>query len=83
MKIQVRSIGQGIGIGLLLAALIAAPFTAIDWYQNPGGIFRGSGGTDFQILWETAFSWFWPSALLTVPLAIVIRLWLAHRRAPI
>ena len=80
MKVQTKSVGQGIGIGLLAAVLIAAPFTAIDWYQNPGGIFRGVGGTNWQILWETAFSWFWPCALLTVPVALFLKLWLARRK---
>jgi hypothetical protein len=56
--------------GLALALLMALVPTAIDWHQNPGGVFRGTAGISWQPLLETLWSWFWPLALFTTPVAL-------------
>ena len=58
-------------IGLVLAAMVAGTATAIDWYENPGGIFRSAQGTQWSFVLETFISWFWPFALLTLPVTTV------------
>ena len=67
MMISTKSIYVGTGIGVLTAVLVAILPTAIHWYENPGGIFRGEMGTNWAFIFDTAFSWFWPVALLSVP----------------
>ncbi len=58
--------------GALISALVALVPTVMDWYENPGGIFRGESGTHWVFVAETWWSWAWPLALLTVPLALGI-----------
>lgn len=50
--------------GVILGLLVAAIMTALDWRFNPGGIFHDINGTDWEIVRETAFSWFLPVALV-------------------
>ena len=57
--------------GILLAVVIAGTVTLIEWYSNPGGIFRSAEGTRWHFVRETFASWFWPLALLSLPVASV------------
>ena len=66
--------------GLVAALLLALIPTALDWYENPAGIFHSASGTDWSIVLETASSWFWPLALYCVPLAILVQTWRMSRR---
>lgn len=59
-------------MGGLVAFLVAAVMTFIDWRLNPGGIFRGPAGTDWQIVWDTWISWFLPVLPAAALLALVI-----------
>lgn len=59
-------------MGGLVAFLIAAVMTFIDWRLNPGGIFRGPAGADWQIVWDTWISWFLPVFPVAALLALVI-----------
>lgn len=72
-------IGGPAGIaGLLVSVLM----TFLDWRQNPGGIFRGAAGTDWAIVVQTAWSWFWPMAVLFAALAApVVIFWLRRKKA--
>jgi hypothetical protein len=80
MRITGKSVFVGTRSGIVIAFLFAAIPAAIDWYNNPGAIFRTEAGTDWAILAETWFSWFWPAALLAVPTAVPVHAWRAHRR---
>lgn len=51
----------GIVFAIVGALLLAGLFTVIDWYGNPGGIFRGDAGTNWQFVYDTWISWFLPS----------------------
>lgn len=56
----------GIGSGIAVGVIVAAVMTFIDWRLNPGGIFHAEGHTNWAIVRETAFSWFWPvTAIVT------------------
>ena len=80
MKPELRIAVVAILMGLLLAALIASTATFIDWYGNPGGVFRSANGTNWTAVLETFASWFWPFALLSLPVASVC--YIAVRRGP-
>ena len=80
MKPELRIAVVAILIGLLLATLIASAATFIDWYGNPGGVFRSANGTNWTPVLETFASWFWPFALLSLPVASVC--YIAVRRGP-
>ncbi len=81
MKFTVKSVYVGTCAGILVALLVAILPTAIHWYDNPGGIFRAETGTNWPIVFETWFSWFWPVAILSVPVALLVHAWVSNRRA--
>ena len=51
----------GLTIGLVTSLSITIFVTSWEWVENPGGIFRGSGGTSWWFVYETAISWFVPT----------------------
>ena len=57
----VKAIRFGVLAGVLGSALVTLAMTAWDWLENPGGIFRGPGGTSWNIVLETALSWLLPT----------------------
>ena len=67
---------RGLGWAWLLAApatpglLVALPMTLRDWWLNPGRIFRSPDGTNWEAVLSTAWSWFWPVALVTAVLML-------------
>ena len=71
MRVDYRAALIAAVTGLLLATVVAGAATFIDWYANPGGVFRSPGGTQWSPLLETFVSWFWPFALLSLPVATV------------
>ena len=77
LKIALKPVACGAGIGLLAAAAFAAVPTAMDWRVNPGNLFHSGGHTNWPIVFDTWFSWFDPLALVAVPLASMVCLWLA------
>ncbi len=74
-----RGIAWVIGSGLVAGLLVAGVMTFLDWRVNPGGLFHDSSGTDWLIVRETAWSWFWPVALLVATIAAPIA-WLLLRQ---
>lgn len=68
-----RQLGRSLGWGLAVALVVALGVTLLEWYENPGGIFRGDTGTQWHYVWETAWSWFAPTFLYGVAIA-----WLAQ-----
>jgi len=53
-------------ISLVLALILSSIVTAVEWWQNPGGIYRSASGTDWSIVQETWSSWFVPTLLTAV-----------------
>jgi uncharacterized membrane protein len=80
MKIQQKSLRHGIAWALLVALIGSIVPTFIDWRLNPGGIFRGSEGTNWGVVVETIWTWFWPLFLVIVPIAVLLYAWLEHRK---
>ena len=68
-------ITAGAGIGFIVAAVM----TYLDWRLNPGGIFHDAGQTDWSIVGETAFSWFWPVAVIASTAALLALFVLSRR----
>lgn len=54
--------------GFAIAFSLTLFVTVWEWIENPGGIFRGDAGTNWTFVWETAWSWLFPSTLQLVPL---------------
>lgn len=62
--------GCGVGIGVGLA--VATVMTTLDWWRNPGGIFRDAASTNWNVVIETGWSWLLPVAAISTALT-----WLA------
>lgn len=77
---RARSWYLGVLFALLAGLLVAIPMTVSDWRLNPAGIFHDEQGTDWTIVAETAFSWFWPVALLVLVLTVIIHSWITRGR---
>ena len=67
-------------ISASIAVLVALPPTISDWQLNPEGIFHGPDGTDWEIVWQTGFSWFLPVFLAAVAVSLPIAWWLERRK---
>jgi hypothetical protein len=60
--------------GLSGGLLTAVAMSFLDWLDNPSGLFRDDGGTRWNIVAETAMSWFWPVTLAIFGAAFVLHL---------
>lgn len=72
-------------IGLAVGAAVSASVTVIvvlwEWLENPGGIFHGETGTNWQFVFDTAISWFIPTFVYVTVIASVSHLaWSVVRR---
>lgn len=63
---------KSIGLTCLLALIISAFITGLDWYANPSELFQNENGTDWSIVSTTFFSWFLPLSLLAVLVSLVV-----------
>ncbi|GAA5214083.1 hypothetical protein ACFSJ3_03960 [Corallincola platygyrae] len=59
----------------ILATLLAAIPTFIDWKTNPGGIFQTEIGTQWTPVFETWFSWAWPFFFAFLPITLFMLDW--------
>lgn len=80
MNKRVMVFVRGVLIGVVLAGLVSAIPTALDWHANPAGIFRTSVGTDWGMVWETFFSWLWPLLLFLAPVSVAVLFWIDWRK---
>lgn len=63
-----KSLNIALPAGLLAGLLFASVVTLMEWWQNPGGIYQTQAGTQWQIVWQTWSSWFFPVALTILAL---------------
>ena len=79
----VQTICAGLLVAIGIAFLVALIPTTIDWYGNPGQIFRDQTGTQWGVVVETWFSWFWPLALVLslIVVPVFVMATLAEKRA--
>ncbi|MGB5353484.1 MAG: hypothetical protein WBN32_07745 [Woeseia sp.] len=75
-----RGITYVVCSGLLAGLLVSVVMTFLDWRLNPGGIFHSTTGTDWAIVRATAWTWFWPVALLVAAIALPV-VWFLLRRS--
>jgi uncharacterized membrane protein len=66
-------------VGVLVGLVVASTMSFIDWQHNPQGIFHDELGTNWDIVLETAVSWFVPVALITSILSIVVFSWISRK----
>jgi hypothetical protein len=58
-------------IGFVFASVVALVVTVWEWIENPGGIFRGSSGTAWSFIYDTAASWFLPTFIYASVIASI------------
>jgi allophanate hydrolase subunit 1 len=61
-------------ISLAGAILIAAGVTAWEWLENPSGIYHDATTTQWQIVYDTAISWFMPTSAYLFIFALLSQL---------
>ena len=64
----------GLALAAAVAILVAILASVWEWIENPGGIFHNSEGTNWQFVFETAWSWWIPTFVYTVVLASLAHL---------
>ena len=57
--------------GTLISALVTLVITVWEWIENPGGIFHGTEGTNWNFVLETAISWLVPTFIWATAVAFV------------
>ena len=73
----------GLAAGFVVSFVVTIVVVIWEWLENPGGIFRGASGTNWEFVFETAISWFVPTFINVAVLASVIHLawfWIIKRR---
>lgn len=58
----VQCLVRGAIFGVIVGVLLAAIATGYDWHLNPSGIFHDAAGNHWDIIFDTAISWFLPVA---------------------
>lgn len=77
---RVRSWIFGSIFGSLAGLLAAIPMTIVDWRFNPAGLFHDEDGTNWTIVAETAFTWFWPVASIAFVTTVAVHTWMCRNR---
>ena len=70
----------GVTAGCLVGLVVSAAMTVMDWRLNPAGIFHDAAGTNWGVVAATAWSWFWPLALIVGSTALIIHAWVSRPR---
>ncbi len=65
-------------VGTLVGLIVALAMSYVDWQHNPQGIFHDELGTNWDMVLETAVSWFVPVALITFVLSVAIHSWFSR-----
>ena len=60
--------------------LVSVWMTVLDWRLNPSGLFHNDQGTNWDIVLETALSWFWPVALPVLLATVIVHSWKTFKR---
>ncbi|MDO6618244.1 MULTISPECIES: hypothetical protein [unclassified Shewanella] len=64
----------GIISGLIVSVLVTLFIVIWEWLENPGGIFHGAEGTNWQFVYDTGISWFMPTFIYVAIIAAVSHL---------
>ncbi|MDA0682956.1 MAG: hypothetical protein O2797_05265 [Bacteroidetes bacterium] len=57
-------------IGLVIAIMVSSVVTVMQWWDNPGDVFHSVDGTNWPFVWDTWLSWFSPTLLWSVGIAL-------------
>ena len=63
-----------------MGLIVALVMSYLDWQHNPEGIFHNEIGTNWDIVLDTAASWFVPVALVSSVLSIAVLTWFSRRK---
>ena len=81
MKIDIKTWLLGATFGALVALSVAVPPTFLDWSLNPGGLFRSDSGTNWDAVFETLLSWFWPIFIVATTILTLFFTWLTKKKS--
>ena len=77
---NIRSWLLGGIVGSFVGLMVAVGMTFVGWRQNPAGLFHSDQDTHWDIVFETALSWFWPIAIIVLVLTVVAHSWIMRGR---
>ncbi len=66
-------------VGVSVGLVVAFAMSYVDWQHNPQGIFHDELGTNWDIVLETAVSWFVPVAPITFILSVAVLSWFSRK----
>jgi hypothetical protein len=64
----------GLAVGVAISSTVTVIIVIWEWLENPGGIFRGDGGTNWGFVFDTAISWFVPTFVYAALFASALHL---------
>ncbi len=73
-----RSWILGALIGTSVGLIVALAMSYVDWQHNPQGIFHNELSTNWDIVLDTAISWFVPVALIMSVLSMAVLSWFSR-----
>ncbi|MBK1879560.1 hypothetical protein [Pelagicoccus mobilis] len=76
VKLIIRALVASVLICLILSIWV----TFYEWKEDPAGIFRGENGTNWNFVFDTFNSWFWPSLISVAPIAVGLAVGIALLR---
>ena len=66
----------GPATGAIVSAIVTVIVVIWEWVENPGGIFRSPGGTNWQFVLDTAISWIVPTFVyVTLMVSLLLLAW--------
>ena len=73
-----RLVFRGISIGGVVGLVVGLVMTTIDYVRNPAGVFHNEAGVQWDHLFETWFSWFWPVAIVATLVSLLTLFWISR-----
>lgn len=71
----------GPAVGATVSLSVTVTVAIWEWLENPGGIFHGENGTNWEFVFDTAISWFVPTFVYVTIIATVLHLaWLIAKK---
>ena len=69
-----EAIRYGVLVGILVAGAVSLVIMPWELWENPGGVFRGASGVNWNNVLETLVSWFVPTFCYAAIVGAVARL---------
>lgn len=68
----IKRVRTPLALASIFSLLLSVVMTAINWHNNPAELFYRDEQTQWQVVFETFYSWFAPSLLIVIPLFILV-----------